>query len=225
MQTKKKSDAEIQQDVIRELKWDTRVKETDVGVEVDRGVVTLSGTVDSWAKLVAAQQAAHRVRGVLDVANDITVVLEGSAIRTDTDIAHAVRHALLWDDFVPEERIHTTVSNGMVTLEGDVAYGSERVDAERAIRNLAGVRWVTNNIVVHPPRLAAADVRQAIETALERQTAQEVQDLQVEIDGSRITLSGKVRSWKEKDAALSAVSTTPGVRSVDDHIVVESGAP
>jgi osmotically-inducible protein OsmY len=119
----KKTDAEIQQDVIRELKWDPRVEETEVGVEVDNGIVTLTGTVSSWAKRLAAKEAAHRVFGVLDVANDVTVKVPGSLTRTDTDLAQAVRHALKWDVMVPDERITSTVSNGWVTLEGTVDSG------------------------------------------------------------------------------------------------------
>jgi osmotically-inducible protein OsmY len=109
-------DAEIQKRVLRELEWDTRVDATDVGVEVHDGIVTLTGTVSSWAKRVAAQRAAHRVAGVRDVANDIAVNVPGSAVRTDTDIAHAVRRALEWHALVPDERIRTTVSEGRVCL-------------------------------------------------------------------------------------------------------------
>ena len=98
----KKTDSEIQQDVARELSWDTRVSPTEVGVQVSKGVVTLSGTVDSWAKVRAAEKAAHRVVGVLDVANDLSVKLPGTASKTDTEIAQAVRHALEWDALVPE---------------------------------------------------------------------------------------------------------------------------
>lgn len=119
-----KSDAKIHEDVIRELKWDTRVDETDVGVEVDKGVVTLTGTVSSYAKSRAAREAAHRVAGVLDVANDILVHVPGGFSRTDTEIAQAVRNALQWDAHVPHERIETTVSVGWVTLEGTVASGA-----------------------------------------------------------------------------------------------------
>src|SRR5690242_16211778 len=113
-------DPEIQQAVIRELRWDTRVDETDVGVEVDNGVVTLTGTVDTYQKRMAAQQAAHRVSGVLDVANDIRVHIPGTGARTDTEIAQAVRGALEWHTDVPHEHIRSTVMDGQVTLEGHV---------------------------------------------------------------------------------------------------------
>jgi osmotically-inducible protein OsmY len=148
MAVARKTDAEIQQDVLRELTWDTRVEETDVGVEVDDGVVTLSGTVSSWGKRHAAAEAAHRVRGVLDVANNIVVKLPGTPGRTDTEVARAVRNALVWDVFVPDTRIRSTVSDGVVTLDGDADTRAQAEDAERAVRNLAGVRAVMSLIEI-----------------------------------------------------------------------------
>jgi osmotically-inducible protein OsmY len=108
----KKTDTQIHHDVLEELKWDSRVDETEVGVEVDKGVVTLTGTVTSWAKRMAAEEAARRVIGVLDIANDIKIKVPGGLTRTDTEIAQAVRHALQWDVFVPDEKITSTVAAG-----------------------------------------------------------------------------------------------------------------
>jgi osmotically-inducible protein OsmY len=142
----RKSDAQIQQEVLRELQRDPWVEETEVGVQVANGVVTLTGTVTSGAKRVAAQEAAHRVAGVLDVANDLEVKRAGLLVRTDTEIAQAVRRALERDVSVPDQRIRSTVTDGWVTLEGTVDFGHEREDAERAVRNLASVRGVTNRI-------------------------------------------------------------------------------
>src|SRR5687768_587667 len=139
-----KTDSEIHRAVLEELRWDPRVDETDVGVEVDGAVVTLTGTVTSWARRVAAQEATRRVAGVLDVANDIVVKTPGGPTRTDTEIAQAVRQALQWDVFVPDEHITSTVTSGCVTLEGTVDRLIERDDAERAIRNLTGVTTVIN---------------------------------------------------------------------------------
>jgi osmotically-inducible protein OsmY len=217
----KKTDAEIQQAVLRELKWDTRVEETDIGVEVDAGVVTLTGTVSSWAKRVAAQEAAHRVIGVLDVANDIQVKLPGDTRRTDTDIARAVRHALEWDVLVPDTRIRSTVSNGWVTLEGDVDYWSQRDDADKAIRNLAGVRAVSNKIEIKPPRVVPFEVRIAIEEALERQAEREASSIDLNVQDGRVSVSGVVHSWAEKRAVIGAAKGTPGVCNVDDHLRIE----
>jgi len=220
--SKAKTDADIQEDVLRELAWDPRVEQTDVGVEVDRGVVTLTGTVTTWAKRVAAQEAAHRVAGVLDVANDIVVKIPGNLLRTDTDIAQAVRRALEWDALVPDERIQSTVSNGWVTLEGSVDSWAEREDAERAVQNLIGVRGVTDRMTVRSPQLPEPErVRMAIEDALERRADREVGRLGIEVTpAGAVKLSGTVRSAAEKRATLAAARFTPGVRAVDDHLEV-----
>jgi osmotically-inducible protein OsmY len=217
----KKTDSEIQQDVLRELKWDTRVEETDVGVEVDDGVVTLSGTVTSWGKRHAAAEAAHRVSGVLDVANDIVVKTPGTPGLTDTEIARAVRNALAWDVFVPEARIQSTVSNGVVTLDGSVDSWPELEDAARAVRNLSGVRAVMNLIRIKPPKLDPATVRRSIEGALGRQAERESKRIWFEVHEGDVKIAGSVRSWAEKQAVIGAAKGTPGVRSVQDDLRVE----
>jgi osmotically-inducible protein OsmY len=222
----RKSDSQIQQDVLQELRWDPRVEETEVGVEVDNGAVTLSGTVSSWAKRVAAQEAAHRVAGVLDVANNIQVKRAGLLVRTDTEIAQAVRRTLEWDVLVPNQRVTSTVTDGWVTLEGTVDLWSEREDAERAVRNLASVRGVTNQLKVTlpPPGRLPDEVRAAIEGALERQAEREARHIQVRVTDGRVRLAGRVRSWKEKEAVLGAARYTPGVREVDDQIRIDPEA-
>ncbi len=96
-QTARKSDSEIQREVAQECAWDTRVSPTQIGVQVKNGVVTLAGSVDSWATFRAAGEAAHRVAGVLDVANDLSVKLPGTSEKTDAEIAETVRMALEWD--------------------------------------------------------------------------------------------------------------------------------
>lgn len=217
-----RTDSEIQQDVLEELRWDARIEETDVGVEVDDGIVTLTGTVSSWAKRFAAQDAAHRVPCVRDVANDIDVKLPGSAGHTDTEIARAVRHALEWGVGVPEKYIRSTVSEGRVTLEGDVSYWSERDAAEDAIRNLAGVRAVSNKIEVAPPKVLRNEVQTAIEEALERQAEREARRVNIVVHDGRVTLSGIVHSWAEREAVIGAARGMVGVESVESSIDVES---
>lgn len=217
----KKTDAQIHHDVLEELKWDSRVDETEVGVQVASGIVTLTGTVASWAKRVAAQEAAHRVMGVLDVANDIHVKVPGSQARTDTEIAQAVRQALEWDVFVPHKGISTTVSDGAVTLEGTVERWSQRSDAERAVRNLAGVRIIVNKLVVTPTQRVTDDVRHAIEEALERRAQREARRIAVEIVDGTVTLSGNVHSWAEHKSVVAAARFTPGVTAVEDKLRTE----
>jgi osmotically-inducible protein OsmY len=217
----KKSDTQIHHDVLEELKWDSRVDETEVGVQVDGGVVTLTGTVTSWAKRSAAQEATRRVIGVLDVADDLKVKVPGGLARTDTEIAQAVRRALEWDVFVPDEKITSTVTDGWVTLEGTVERWSQRDDAGRAARNLTGVTSVVNKITVKPAQPVAEDVRKAVEQALERRAEREARGIRVDVRDGTVTLTGPVHSWAERKSVLAAARFTPGVGAVEDHLRTE----
>jgi osmotically-inducible protein OsmY len=217
-----RSDAEIQKSVLDELKWDGRVLATDVGVEVNKGVVTLTGTVDNYAKKVAAQEAAHRVLGVLDVANDIRIRIPYSFGRSDTEVAQAVRQALEWNVFVPHDRIQSTVSNGLVTLTGTVDRWAESDEAHRAVSKLSGVSGVVNNISVLPLEHPVPEkVRQTIEQALARRAEREAKRIIVTVSDGEVTLSGRVPSWQEKQAVVESAAHAPGVRAVRDRLIIE----
>ena len=215
-----KSDREIQEDVMLELRWDSRVGQTEVGVEVDDGVVTLTGTVDSWAKKLAATEAAHRVAGVRDVADDVRVRVPGSQSRTDTEIAQDVRFALEWDAYVPDKDIRSTVSDGQVTLEGQVHTLLQKEDAGKAIRGVKGVRWVHNLLIVRPADVSPDQIRRSIEQALERRAEREADRIEVTVRDGIVTVKGRVRTWPEKKAILGVVGHAPGIRGVGDQLVV-----
>jgi osmotically-inducible protein OsmY len=220
----KKTDSDIFHDVTRELAWDTRVSPTEIGIQVKNAVVTMTGTVDSWAKLRAAEEAAHRVSGVLDVANDLFVKPAGSGHRTDTEIAEAVRRALEWDVTVPDERIQSTVSHGIVALRGTVSYWSQRADAERAVERLAGVKRVVNQIEVKPgEQIDVSEARRAVDRALERHS-REASRIDVRADEDTIKVSGIVHTLVEKAAVLGAIRATRGVREVADDLRVQPEA-
>ena len=215
----KKTDTEIRDLILAELRWDTRVLPTEIGVAVRDGVVTLTGTVDSWAKKVAAREAAHRVDGVYDVANDIGVHMPDAARPTDTEIAATVRSALEWDVLVPAEHIRSTVTQGMVTLEGEVEFWSQAEDAERCLRNLTGVFGIINTIKVKNASLGG-DVHRAIEEALGRHAARAAHHVKIDLDGSGVTVSGYVASWAERKAVLGAVRGTRGVAVIGDRLAI-----
>lgn len=216
-----RSDADLQRSVQRELRWDARVDASHIGVQVMLGVVTLTGAVDSYAEKLAAQEAAHQVAGVLDVANDIQVRVPRAPLRTDTDIALAVRRALEWDVLVPHEQIRTTVEAGHVTLEGEVPLWSHRTYAENAIRHLAGVRGVTNNLTIVPSPIDPEEIRHAIEEALERRAEREASRITVQVHNGAVHLVGRVRSWAERRAVLGAAGHAPGVHTVADDLRID----
>lgn len=217
--TEKKTDWDIHNDVRREMIWDTTADLSDIGVGVKHGIVTLSGSVDSWAKLRAAEEAAHRVSGVLDVANDLVVNRPSSGQKTDASIALAIRQALEWDVFLPDEKIRSTVRDGIVTLEGDVAYWSQRSGAERAIERLAGIRRVINRIEVHPVEPIDLDsAHRAVRAALERHAAREAAHIELRATGDKVVLTGVVHTWQEREAVVGVVRQTRGVREVIDDL-------
>lgn len=218
----KKTDSQIHSDVIEELRWDTRVKETDVGVEVDDGIVTLTGTVDSWGARLAAAEAAHRVSGVLDVVNEVVVHPVGSMQHTDLDVARGAREALQRDVFVPSDRITTTVTDGIVTLEGTVESWIEYDDAARAVARIAGVREVKNHLVVDPPAVAQHAVRAAIEGALSRHAAHASKHINIAVADGVVILSGTVPSWADRRAVEGAVRGTKGVRNIENRVRVHA---
>jgi osmotically-inducible protein OsmY len=217
----KRSDKELEQDLRRELRWDSRIISSPIDVRVANGVATLTGVVSSYAKKIAAQEAAHRVSGILDVANDIEVRAVDLFARTDTQIASAVRNVLEWDALVPNERITSTVSDGWVTLEGAVDYWREREDAERAIRRLNGVVGVINKIAIQKRAVDPKELREQIEYALERRADREAERLRVDIHDGAVDLWGRVHSWQEKRAVLGSISHAPGVSRVVDHLRVD----
>ncbi|HYL97546.1 MAG TPA: BON domain-containing protein [Blastocatellia bacterium] len=218
----KRDDRQIEQELIAEFDWDIGAAARGIGVRVDSGLVTLSGTVASYATKLAAQDAAHRIKGVLDVANDIEVMVPSKNTKSDADIARAVRSALEWDALVPDDRITSTISAGFVILGGTVETITERSDAEDAVRRLSGVRGVRNEIIVLPVKIEADDIQSKIEGALERRAAREAERIKVDVEDGKVTLSGRVQSWDERRAIVGLVGHAPGVRRLVDHLVIET---
>lgn len=213
------SDSELHQRVRVELEWHPRVNAPEMVATVKNGIVTLSGFVDTYAQKTAAIEAVHQISGVLDVADEIQV--RTVRAKTDQEIAQAVRTALTWDVYVPDERIRSTVSGGWVTLEGKVDRWQQREDAARCVERLSGVHGVTNKIEVMPPKVDAGKIRSSIESALARRAEREARRIGVTVVDGIVTLTGKVDSWAEKNAVGQLASYSPGVKSVANKIIVD----
>lgn len=211
------TDEAIQRDVMDELKWDTHLRASEIGVAAKDGIVTLTGDVDSYLKKRAAEGAARRVHGVRAVVNELEIHLPGSAERTDTHLAEAVVNALKWDTEIPADKLEVTVSKGWVTLKGEVEYAFQKKDAERAIRYIAGLKGVSNLIQVKPS-LFPSDLKADIEKALTRNAETDAEHITVEVSGNKVSLYGTVHSYAERKAAANAVWAAPGVTDVEDHI-------
>jgi osmotically-inducible protein OsmY len=214
-----KTDAIIQNNVISELKWEPSVDASKIGVSVRDGVVTLSGYVDTFIEKTAAERAAKRVSGVEAIAEEIKVKLPQSYERDDADIAEAAANSLEWNVLVPHDKIKVQVEDGMVILTGEVGKAYQRTAAHDAVCCLMGVKGVTNQISISSS-VTPVGIKSKIKNALKRHSAIDARDLIVETSGSKVTLSGSVHSWTDKQEAGSAAWAAPGVTDVENNIVV-----
>lgn len=215
-----KSDTEIKNDVLSELKYEPRVKVTDIGVLVKDGTVTLNGFATSYGEKWDAVKAVKRIAGVKAIADDIEVKFPESLRRNDGDIATAAANQIEWSTTIPQGAVQVTVSEGRITLEGQVEWWYQKDAAEDGVRYLAGVNRVFNLITIKP-KVTPAKIEAAIEAAFERSAVLDAKKIEIETSGNKVTLTGKVRNYTEREEAERVAWAAPGVYSVDNQLAVE----
>jgi len=216
-----KTDAELRHDVEQELATDPSVEPSDIGVTVKGGVVTLTGQVSSYHAKFQAQTIVKRLHGVRGLANEMTVVPAGAG-PTDTALAEAALAALKWTAAVPAECIKVIVNQGQITLEGKVPRSHQRVAAEEAVRRLEGLKGLMNLIAVDPPSAIDTEiVKRRITEALHRRAQVDAERISVSVHDDTVMLDGDVGSMAEGDEAESAAWGVPGVRYVENNLVVK----
>ena len=214
-----RTDLEIKKDVLEELAWQPNIDETQIGVIVDKGVVTLTGTVNSYSKKMTAEKAAKSVFGVRAVAEDIEVKYGTDYKKTDAEIAKAAANALKWNSSVPENKINLKVENGWVYLTGEVKWTFQKDAAKKSVQDLLGVKYVSNNITLKQ-EVKATDIERKIKKAFERSAEIDSKNVKVTVDGHTVKLRGKVHSIAEKDDARKAAYNTFGVYEVENELEV-----
>jgi osmotically-inducible protein OsmY len=211
-----KTDIQLKSDIEQELRWDPKVNAAQIGVTVDKGVVTMLGTVDTYAEKFSAQDAIRRVSGVRTIAQDLHVKLLTEHARNDSEIASAVQSALTWNVFVPNT-VTATVQQGSVNLAGKVTWNYQRSAAEQAVRHLMGVVSVSNAISVEP-EVSAVQVKEKVQAALQRQAAVDAKSIHIDTSGGTVTLTGHASSWQAIEDAANAAWAAPGVKQVIDKV-------
>jgi len=213
-----KTDSDIREDVIKELRWDPKVPNPDsTGVAVEDGAVTLTGHVSTYPEKLAAAKAAERVYGVKAVANQLEVRLTDR--RDDSDIAKAIAHILDWNTNIPTGKVVARVEHGWVTLEGVVEYPYQRDEVERQVRHVRSVIGVTNDVEVRPA-VSAVQVEEQIEEALRRQADLDARSIRVEVSDHTARIYGHVHSVHEAQAIRKAAAAAPGVARVESYVTI-----
>jgi osmotically-inducible protein OsmY len=212
-------DLQLQQRVIDELTFDPSLDAAHIGVAARDGVITLSGHVDSVAQKFAAERAVRRVKGVKAVAQELDIHLPPDKKTADDEIAQRAVKLLEWDVLIPSGAIGVAVEHGVITLSGTVEWGYQRDEAERDVRRLGGVHGVVNLIEIRP-HIDPANVQASLRAAFERNAELEASGIAVAVTNSRVILTGKVKSWIEREEAERAAWSVPGVTAVEDHIVI-----
>jgi len=212
-----KTDIQLQQDVMAELKWEPAVHAAQIGVEAKNGIVTLAGEVSSYTEKWNAERAAQRVNGVKGLAVEMKVKLSEFGKRNDADIAESAKNILGWTSSLPADAVKVLVEEGWLTLSGDVEWQYQRQDAADSVRYLTGVTGVSNQIAIKPS-LTATVVKSDIEAALKRRAAADAKAIAVEVKGADVTLTGAVHSWAERDLATRSAWGSAGVRKVVDKM-------
>jgi osmotically-inducible protein OsmY len=214
------TDSDIHKDVVAELNAEPNLRNDDIAVGVRDGVVTLAGYVDSYADKWRAERVVSKIRGVKGVVNELEVRLSSSSQRTDPEIARAAVQALEWNVLVPHDRIQVVVEDGWITLRGEVDWYYQKEEAERTVRNITGIKGISNLITVAAVP-APSDVKQRITDALRRGAQVDAERITVEVTGHKAILKGTVRSYAELLDAERAARKVPGITEVENRLTVE----
>ena len=213
------NDIHLRQNILDELEFEPSIDAADIGVTADNGIVTLTGHVRTYAEKEAAERVVRRVKGVRGIAAEIEVRIFGPKETDDDDIARRAVRMLDWNVSVPKDSVQVRVLKGWVTLRGEVEWQYQKNAAYDAVRALGGVVGVSN-LVELAPRLSAVDVKKRIEEAFQRDAEVEAEAIRIDVQGRKVTLSGKVKTWSERRAAERAAWSAPGISTLEDHLTV-----
>ena len=216
-----KTNEQLQKDVQDAIKWEPLLNAAEIGVIAKEGVITLTGTVNSYAKKSEAEAAAKSVTGVKAVVEKIDVKFDSAWAKIDdTKIANDVLNAIEWNWKIPNDKVKVKVEKGWITLDGELNWNFQREAANEAVKSLSGVIGVTNNITLKPESHDLIEKRE-VERALARNWSINSQDIDVKVNGTKVTLTGTVGSWYQKDEAGRIAWNTKGIWNVDNQLEVE----
>ncbi len=214
-----KTDVNLKLNILEELKWDPKLIDAEISVLVKNGIVILSGHVANYGIKLAAEDAVKRVKNVKGIAEAITVKIDRLKTPSDPEIAEAAINAIKWNNAIPESNISIIVENGWITLEGTLDWQYQKDAATNSIKDIVGLKGLTNQILITPP-IDIPVLIDNIKYAFERCADIISDDIIIETEGGKVILHGKVRSWAERREVERAAWCCPGVKEVEDELVV-----
>lgn len=207
----------LQKDVQDAIKWEPLLHAAEIGIIVKDGVMTLTGTVDSYAKKIEAEQATKMVCGVKAVVEKIEIKYGNYGKKTDEDIAKEIINAFRWNWSIPDEKIKVKVEHGWVTLTGIVNWNYQKEASNDALKNLLGIVGISNNIRIQSESKDRIE-KSSIENALARNWSIDGATIAVKVKDNDVTLSGSVASYYQKDEAERIAWNAPGITSVSNEL-------
>jgi hyperosmotically inducible periplasmic protein len=221
-------DGQIQQAVSQKLQKDKQFK--NVASSVEDGIVTLTGTVELYQDKLDAQKKIKKLKNVNGVRNDITVA---GANVPDSEIAQKLAKKIAYDRVGYSDNafnfMAVNVTDGVVTLTGDVVWNPPLDSAIAMANRMPGVKEVVSEVNVLPTsgfddsiraRTARAIYRDSV---LSRYAIDPVRPIRIVVDNGHVTLYGSVQSTMDKDLAGMRASGVPGAFSVENKLVVDNG--
>ena len=215
-----KSNEVLQRDVQDAIKWEPSLNAAEIGVIAKDGIITLTGTVDTYGKKSDAEAATKKVAGVKAVVEEIKVKLCNCENKNDEEIATEVMNVLKLSVEIPKDKILVKVENGWVTLYGELEWNYQKEAVNDVTSNLPNVKWVVNNITIKSQRNDKVE-REDIENALKRNWTLENRNIRVSVTDNKVTLNGTVHSWFQKDEASRLAWNAPGIYNVDNQLTVD----
>ena len=213
------NDLSLRKSILEELEFLPDIDAANIGVAVDKGVVTLTGHVTNYAQKVRVERAVKAVKGVRALAEEIQVRLNKGAGTADDTIANRALNIIDWSADIPQGAAKVIVENGWVSLEGQVDWQYQKETVERAVRKLSGVVGVDNRLTLRP-QVDVLDIQQRIEEALKRNAEVDAKGIHIKVEGSVGKLEGRVHLWRERKIAERAAWSVPGVNKVEDHLLL-----
>ena len=213
------NDLSLRKSILEELEFLPDIDAANIGVAVDKGVVTLTGHVTNYAQKVRVERAVKAVKGVRALAEEIQVRLNKGAGTADDTIANRALNIIDWSADIPQGAAKVIVENGWVSLEGQVDWQYQKETVEPAVRKLSGVVGVDNRLTLRP-QVDVLDIQQRIEEALKRNAEVDAKGIHIKVEGSVVKLEGRVHLWRERKIAERAAWSVPGVNKVEDHLLL-----